>query len=81
MTDVLRIRRERKTVDTMIHLYCRKNYGTDDQLCPKCKELHEYTILRLSKCSFQEDKTTCEKCSVYCHKSDMKTKIAKVIRY
>jgi hypothetical protein len=58
MADGPRIRREKKTVDAMIRLYCCKHHGThDDELCPDCKELHEYAMLRLSKCPFQENKS------------------------
>jgi hypothetical protein len=81
MADGPRIRREKKTVDAMIHLYCRKHHGTDDELCPECEELHEYAMLRLSKCPFQENKSTCGKCLVHCYKPDMKAKISKVMRY
>jgi hypothetical protein len=82
MTDGPRIKREKKTVDAMIRLYCRKHHGTHgDELCPECTELHEYAMLRLSKCPFQENKSTCGKCLVHCYKPDMKVKIAKVMRY
>ena len=81
MADGPRIRREKKTVDAMIRLYCRKHHGTDGELCPECKELHDYAMLRLSKCPFQENKPTCGKCLVHCYKPDMKEKITKVMRY
>jgi len=82
MAEGPRIKREKKTVDAMIRLYCRKHHGTHgDELCPECTELHEYAMLRLSKCPFQENKSTCGKCLVHCYKPDMKVKIAKVMRY
>jgi len=81
MADGPRIRREKKTVDAMICLYCSKHHGTNDELCPECKELHEYAMLRLSKCPFQENKSTCGKCLVHCYKPDMRAKITKVMRY
>ncbi len=53
-----RIRREKKTVDAMIKLYCRKHHEADGELCPECQELHDYALLRLTNCPFQENKTT-----------------------
>jgi len=81
MADGPRIIREKKTIDAMIHLYCRKHHGTRGELCPECNELHEYAMLRLSKCPFQENKPTCGKCLVHCYKPDMKKKVNKVMRY
>jgi hypothetical protein len=81
MADGPRIRREKKTVDIMIRLYCHKHHGTKDELCPECKELREYAMLRLSNCPFQEDKPTCANCLVHCYKPDMMAKITKVMRY
>jgi len=81
MVDGPRIKREKKTIDAMIHLYCRKHHGTSDELCPECAELYDYAMLRLSKCPFQENKPTCGKCLVHCYKPDMKTKVTTVMRY
>lgn len=76
-----RIKREKKTVDAMIRLYCRKNHETDSGLCPDCQELHDYAMLRLTYCPFQEEKSTCAKCLVHCYKPELRTKISKVMRY
>ena len=76
-----RIRREKKTVDAMIHLYCHKHHGTNIELCPDCTELYDYAMLRLSKCPFQENKSTCGKCLVHCYNSGMRKKISEVMRY
>ena len=81
MADGPRIKREKKTIDAMVNLYCRKHHGTSDELCSECKELHAYAMIRLSKCPFQEEKSTCGKCLVHCYKPDMKKKVAKVMRY
>ncbi len=76
-----RIRREKKTIDAMIRLYCRKKHETDDGLCPDCQELHDYAMLRLTYCPFHENKSTCGKCLVHCYKPELRTKIAKVMKY
>jgi hypothetical protein len=76
-----RIAREKKTVDAMIRLYCHKKHDVDDELCPKCQELHNYAMLRLTNCPFQEYKPTCGKCLVHCYKPELRTKISKVMKY
>ena len=81
MAEGPRINREKKTIDAMVNLYCRKHHRTGDELCPECQELHDYAMIRLSKCPFQEEKSTCGKCLVHCYKPDMKKKVAKVMRY
>lgn len=76
-----RITREKKTVDAMIWLYCRKKHETDNELCPECQELHDYAMLRLTNCPFQEKKPTCGKCLVHCYKPKLRAKITKVMTY
>lgn len=76
-----RITREKKTVDAMIRLYCRKKHEAEYMLCPECQELHDYAMLRLTNCIFQEYKSTCGKCLVHCYKPELRTKITKVMRY
>lgn len=53
MNDVRpRMRRERKTVEAMIALYCRWQHGTRRTLCDDCAELADYVRLRLQKGPF-----------------------------
>ena len=37
--------------------------------------------LRLAKCPYQEDKTTCAKCPVHCYKPSRREQIRAVMRY
>lgn len=77
-----RMRREARTVETMIRRYCRDLHGgRPDGLCPECSELLVYAFKRLSLCPFQERKTTCGKCPVHCYKPGMRQKIQDVMRY
>lgn len=76
-----RIQRERKTVATMIRLYCRGQHDGGNELCPDCAELHDYAMERLQKCIFQEGKTTCAKCPVHCYRPAMREEIRAVMRY
>ena len=77
-----RLQRERKTIQKMINLYCRQNHRTDNQdLCPECTTLQEYALERLHRCPFQENKTTCAKCTVHCYRPAMREQIRQVMRY
>jgi len=75
-----RIEREQQTVTQMIRIYCRHKEG-NRELCPDCSTLLDYARLRLSKCPFGENKTTCRKCTVHCYRPDMKERIITVMRY
>ena len=75
-----RIDEEKRTVEKMIRLYCRRKEG-NRELCPSCSELLEYAIVRLSRCRFGNDKSTCQKCPVHCYKPVMRDKMREVMRW
>ena len=75
-----RIEQEKQTVERMVRLYCRKKEG-NKQLCPRCEELLGYARIRLSRCPFGENKSTCRQCSIHCYKPEMKERMRKVMRY
>lgn len=77
-----RIQREKRTVSAMIHLYCQqKHQSSRGQLCSECQELNDYAMMRLDRCKFGEQKTTCGKCPVHCYKPAMREKIVSVMRF
>jgi hypothetical protein len=77
-----RIKREKKTIEKMVHLYCRGKHKTKGKdLCPECTEFLAYAFMRLDKCPFQEEKSTCGKCLVHCYKPQMREKAKIVMRY
>jgi predicted amidophosphoribosyltransferase len=76
-----RISREKKTIEAMVHIYCKNHHGSKGELCPECKELFEYAKARLDKCPFQEKKSTCGKCLVHCYQPQMREKVKKVMKY
>jgi hypothetical protein len=77
-----RIRREKKTIDKMVHVYCRGKHSTKgSELCAECNEFLGYAFMRLDKCPFQEEKSTCGKCLVHCYQPQMREKAKKVMRY
>ncbi len=76
-----RIRRELKTVQAMIRIYCRANHQNLKTLCDQCRELSEYAEKKLANCPFQENKSTCGKCTVHCYKPDMRKRIIEIMRF
>ena len=75
------MKRERKTVELMIALYCRDHHQTTGELCQECGELADYAGKRLANCPFQENKTTCGNCPIHCYKPEFREKIREVMRY
>lgn len=76
-----RMRREVKTVEAMIRLYCHSQHDSKDTLCDDCQALYDYVMVRLQNCPYQDDKPTCLKCSVHCYNPDMREQIRVVMRY
>lgn len=77
-----RMAREARTVEAMIGIYCRGQHGTrGDTLCAGCADLLRYAGLRLEKCPFQEQKTTCSNCPVHCYSPDRRAQVRAVMRY
>jgi len=76
-----RMDRERRTIDTMVHIYCRDHHGTRGDVCADCSDLREYAFARLERCRYQDDKPTCANCPVHCYKVDMREKVRVVMRY
>ena len=77
-----RMKRERKTIEEMIGVYCHYHHGgTEDKLCADCSQLLDYALLRLKYCPFQEGKTTCGNCPRHCYKPDMRERVRQVMRF
>ena len=76
-----RIRREKKTVEAMVRLYCAGHHGVKVGMCDGCAELCAYALERLDRCPFQEGKTTCAKCPVHCYRPAQREEIRVVMRY
>jgi predicted amidophosphoribosyltransferase len=77
-----RITREKKTINKMVHVYCKSKHGSENnELCEDCTEFLEYARKRLDNCPFQEEKSTCGKCLVHCYQPVMKEKAKTIMRY
>lgn len=73
--------REKRIVSEMIRLYCKKQHGTKEGLCPECAALDAYARMRSDKCPFMETKTFCSNCRVHCYRAEMREKIREVMRF
>ena len=73
--------REKAVVSEMIALYCRKQHGRKNVLCPECAALAAYARQRSDKCPFMETKTFCSNCKVRCYKPEMREEIRTVMRF
>ena len=76
-----RMVREARTIEAMIQIYCHRKHAVPRGLCGECQELLSYAVIRLNKCPFQEEKSTCANCRVHCYKPDMRERIRDVMRY
>ena len=81
LDDHPRIAREKKTVQEMIKVFCRRKHGSKNEFCSECSDLLDYALFRLDKCSFQEKKPTCAKCPIHCYDPIFRAKIRSVMKY
>lgn len=76
-----RMKRENKTIEAMVHIYCKGRHNSKIKLCAECEEFLKYAQNRLSKCQFQEKKPACVRCTIHCYKLNMREKARLVMRY
>lgn len=76
-----RIDSQKKTVDVMIRIYCKKKHHSSHGLCADCEQLLGYAHKRLDYCRFGNDKGICGKCPIHCYKPEMREKIQEVMRF
>lgn len=77
----MRLRREARTIERMIDLYCRQQHGRREGLCAECEALRDYALKRVGACRFGTAKPVCAKCKVHCYKPDMRERVRAVMRY
>jgi hypothetical protein len=71
---------EQKTLEKMITLYCKENHKKQF-LCEDCRSLLDYSLIRLQKCKFGNEKPACKKCTIHCYRHEERTAIRQVMRY
>ena len=79
--DNARMKREQKTIQAMINIYCKAHHNTKSTLCNKCQALLDYSLMRLSKCPYQQNKPTCKNCVIHCYNEPEKAQLRKIMRY
>ncbi|HOK09946.1 MAG TPA: nitrous oxide-stimulated promoter family protein [Candidatus Hydrogenedens sp.] len=70
---------EKKTIESMIRIYCKYNHK--DDICDTCRELLEYAYKQLEKCPLMPDKPTCKNCHIHCYDKRHKEKIKVVMQF
>lgn len=76
-----KIKNEKRTVELMIHIYCRKKHESINELCEECEILKSYALDRLTKCPFGDKKSACKDCKVHCYNTIMRERIREIMRY
>ncbi len=77
-----RIEWEKDVVSDMINLYCRKRHNTPKgELCRECADLLSYSLERLDRCRYGEEKPTCKNCPTHCYRPVERERIRAVMRF
>jgi hypothetical protein len=76
-----RIRREKRTIEAMLDVYCHDHHHDAGGLCDDCANLLRYARQRLDNCVFGESKMPCNCCSVHCYSAKMRGHVVEVMRY
>lgn len=75
-----RLRRERRTVEAMVRLYCRAHHG-GTPLCTDCSGLLTYAGHRLDRCPYGAEKPTCVNCPIHCYRPEPRERMREVMRW
>ncbi|MDP4269983.1 MAG: nitrous oxide-stimulated promoter family protein [Bacteroidota bacterium] len=76
-----RLQRERKTIEKMMHIFCKSKHNHGKQLCEKCQKQLDYAFQRIDHCPFKEKKPACKKCNIHCYKPDMAHATREIMRF
>lgn len=82
--------REERVISQMVALYCAGNHDAasrteraccGEPVCPACKAVDAYAVLRTARCRQMHAKTSCEKCPYHCYRPQEREQIRQVMRY
>jgi hypothetical protein len=76
-----RIRREQRTIDALLEIYCRYQHGGRGAPCPDCDRLREYAHRRLATCPFQQETPVCNRCEVHCYSQALRERLRDIMCY
>ncbi|MEI7437152.1 MAG: nitrous oxide-stimulated promoter family protein [bacterium] len=70
-----------RTLQAMLDIYCRDKHAGTGTLCPECRELLEYAMVRLDKCPFGAQKPVCSQCKIHCYQPAMRARAREVMKH
>lgn len=82
--------REKRTISNMVAIYCAGNHEAaartetsfaGEAICPECKVIDDYCVLRTERCRSMDRKTNCEECGNHCYAPDEREQIRAIMRY
>lgn len=82
--------REKRTISQMVAIYCAGNHDAasrteraycGEPVCPECKAVDDYAVLRTDRCRQMHTKTSCEQCPHHCYRPQEREQIRQVMRY
>lgn len=79
-----RLRREYRTMECMVEIWCADHHGaamTAAGPCEECSAFLAYATRRLERCPYGEDKPTCAKCPIHCYKRAQREQAREIMRY
>jgi hypothetical protein len=79
-----RLRREWRTMQAMVKLYCgghAHDLAGATGLCADCAGFLEYAARRLERCPYGPRKPTCAQCPIHCYKPQPREHARQVMRF
>ena len=76
-----KIEYEKRIVDRMIRIYCRKKNHQSSGLCREFDALRSYAFDRLTNCPFKENKAACKDCQTHCYQKNKRNDIRDVMKF
>ncbi len=76
-----RIAREKRTVQTLIEMYCSGHHNRESAMCEECQRLFAYAALKIDRCPFHHAKPVCAHCTIHCYSKGEREQIKKVMRF
>ena len=82
--------REKRTISNMVAIYCAGHHPKSERtetgyageaMCPRCKAIDDYCVLRTDRCRSMAVKTNCEECGNHCYAPTEREQIRQVMRY
>lgn len=82
--------REKRTISQMVALYCAGHHDAaartetgfcGEPMCPACKAVDDYAVLRTERCRQMHVKTSCDRCPYHCYRPEERERICEVMRY